>query len=142
MKTLELVNGDLVLGGGSFQALSGAAKVKQDLGIALREPFGSDRFHTRWGSVLPEFIGRPQDKYLESLVQGEIHRVLQNYVLLQADAIKRDQNAGRKPRYSHNEIVADIVSVKVRSNYDSLTIRVHLTTLDGEEITITQAVEG
>lgn len=140
MKSLAIQNGDLVLGPEGFATVSGAAKVRQDLGIALREPVGNDRFHPRWGSLLPSYIGNPIGDSTIMVVRSETYRVIQNYVYIQAASVKDDVARSRQARYGASEIIKDIKKVDVRQDHSRLLVKVFLVTLGNDDVTIIQSV--
>lgn len=140
MKSLLIENGDFVVGPGGYVTVSGPAKVKQDLGIAVREPYGSDRFHPRWGSLLHQYIGMPTGDDVDLTVRTEVIRLIQNYMLTQGQAIERDAMHNRRTRFSTGEIVDRLESIEVRQEYDRYRFRVVLRTLSGEEVQLTRQV--
>jgi len=140
MKTFLLENGDLVIGEGGFIAITGPAKVRQDLAVSMKEPFGIDRFHPRWGSQLHEYIGGTVGPETHMFIEGEVNRLVQNYVYLQRDQVEKDLAEGRVPRFSTGELVRAVESIKVRQSYDSFKVRVSLRTISGSEVVLTQSV--
>ena len=141
MKQLQLSNGDLVFGANGIGLVEGPAKVRQDLGIAVREALGADRFHPRWGTILTDFIGRPQDAETAMLIRAEVARVLQNYIVMQADMVDEDADAGGRPRFSSSEIVTGIRSIDIQARADQVNVRVIVVTADGESVTVIRTVE-
>lgn len=142
MKTLELRNGDLVLGPGGFGMVSGAAKVKQDLGAIVREALGTDRFHPRFGSVMEDYVGRYQDAESVMLIKGELHRLVQNYMMVQTEQITADMAERRRPRYAPDEIVSSVQSVQVQHRYDRINVKVVVRTYEGDDVTILRTMES
>jgi phage baseplate assembly protein W len=57
--------------------------------LALAEPYGDDRFHPQWGSVLPNYVGTPIGADTEMLVRSEVARVIQAYIGVQAEPALR-----------------------------------------------------
>lgn len=140
MKTLALRGGDLVVGPGGLVTVTGHERVRQDLGVAAREPLGSDRFHPRWGTTLPDMIGLANQPDTEALVRAEILRLVQNYVALQGERMSRDSSYRRQPRYDASEIIDRIDTIDVRQEMDRLHVRVVLHTLSGAEVTLIETV--
>lgn len=140
MKQLALENGDLVLGPQGHQTLTGAPRIKQDLEIALREEYGLDRFHPRWGSLLNRYVGETIDDETRLLVQAEVNRVLQNYVIIQNAGVLRDLTYDVKGRYSTSDVVRSVLAVEAQLDLDGILLSVVLQTLSREEITVTQQV--
>jgi hypothetical protein len=54
--SLAIVDGDLALQGDRLDLVFGVDKLKQDLNCWLKERYGGDRFHTNYGSILPDSI--------------------------------------------------------------------------------------
>lgn len=141
MKQLQLSNGDLVLGPGGFGMVSGAKKVAQDLGVAVREPIGCDRFHPGWGTILSDFIGQNQDSETQMMIRGEVSRVLQNYIVMQADQIIRDMDAGARSRFAAEEIVTSVRSIETQQKDDKIAVRVIVNTSSGGTVSVVRNVE-
>lgn len=140
MKALEIRNGDLVVGAGGFTTIEGAAKVRQDLGIAVREPYGSDRFHPRWGTLLHEYVGTAVGSLSEMRIQAEIARIVQNYIRVQGEALERDVATNRRPRFSKDEVVERVESIAIRQEYDKFRVRVIVRTFSNTDIAIIRSV--
>lgn len=121
--SLGIVDGDLDLRGSSIAIVHGAEKLKQDVSIWLRERYGSDRFHTNYGSVLDSFIGSVISDYTKSEVQSEVLRVLQNYQSVQLRRLKENPQL-----LSAAEIMASIDSIDVTINYDMVNVVIRFTT--------------
>lgn len=137
MKSLAVRNGDLSIGPRGFEEVHGQAKVIQDLGLALREPHGSDRFHPNWGSVLDDHIGYAFDENAEVIVQAEIYRVVRNYMALQQHRLQQDQARGRASIFSADEILVSIDGVILNQTDDKLDIKVSLGMLSGRVVEAT-----
>lgn len=142
MKQLAIRDGDLVPGPGGFATVSGPSKVRQDLGCALREPVGTDRFHPGFGSLLPEYIGRPIDSGTSALIEAEIHRVVKNYMVTRMALMQEDHINGRKPNFKADEIVQNIEGIRIRQAQDRFYVRVTLSTLAREQVTLITTVEA
>ena len=140
MKTLLLENGDLVVGEGGFVMLEGSQKVRQDLSITMKEPFGIDRFHPRWGSLLHEYIGGTVGTETQMFIEGEVARLVQNYMALQQEQVERDLALGSVPRFSTGELVERVESIQIRQKYDSFRVRVTLRTISGQDVVLTQSI--
>lgn len=140
MRTFQLVNGDFVLGPGGYATISGGHKVVQDLGAVLREPIGTDRFHPKWGSVLDDFIGTPIGFETQTRVRSEVHRVIQNYMVVQADRMERDANRGDRQQVRPEEVVVGINAVDIQQRTDRLNVRISLETASGDTHDILRTV--
>lgn len=141
MKQLALRNGDLVISGGSFAMVDGQAKVRQDLGCAMREPIGVDRFHPAWGSTLQSFVGKPIDETTEGLVRAEVQRVVNNYVLTRVAQMQERQIDGLQLQMGASEVVTDLKGVEIHQKQDRYNLRIHLGTLAGP-VTLVSTVEA
>lgn len=143
MKALALSNGDLVVSQHGHATISGPSKIRQDLALALSEPLGDDRFHTEWGSVLPSYIGLPITGQTQSLVQSEVSRVLAYYITVRDEYIYQDRLSGSRSRFDSSDVVSTINSIGVSispNNADTIQVKISLTTLAGNMITINRTV--
>lgn len=136
MKGFVIRNGDFVFDHGGFQMVEGAAKVEQDLGLAVREAYGTDRFHPQWGSIMNTYIGFSIDDQMPHLLEAEMRRVVQNYVAIQQLQLQQDATAGRKSRYGTNEIIVRVDHVSIVQQYDGMHLQALISTLGHQEITI------
>lgn len=140
MKALEIKNGDLVIGRGGYATVSGVAKLRQDLSVAVREPYGTDRFHPRWGSLLAEYVGGVLNEYSKMQVIGEVQRICANYIAVQQDQMAAANAEGRRPTFTSGEVVESVQSIEVRQTFDRLHVRVILRTLSGETVPLVSTV--
>lgn len=139
-KALALENGDLVLGPGGFATIEGERKVFQDLSLAILEPYGNDRFHPRWGSLLDRFVGSTLNDETDLLIRSEVTRIIRNYMAVQQDRYSRDIAAGLKPPISAGEMVSRIDNLTILHDYDRYHLTVRLMTLAGQPVTLTSTV--
>jgi phage baseplate assembly protein W len=140
VRSLALINGDLMLAQGGYQTHTGAARIKQDLTLALREEYGSDRFHPRWGSILMRYIGQVITPQLESLVRAEVNRVVQNYIAVQRAEILRDTQVDVANRFSTSDVVQQILAINTTLYMDTINVSLALQTLSRETVTIKRQV--
>lgn len=140
MKTLALASGDLVVGSEGHRTISGSAKIRQDLALALGEPYGNDRFHPQWGSVLSEYVGRPIDSDTEMLVRSETARVVQVYIDIQRVEIVEDVLAGRRSRFTTADVVARLDDIETEIRFDTIRVMLSLVTQSHESLTISRTV--
>lgn len=131
MKTLELLDGDLVIGPNGHQTVTGAQMAAQDLRCALGEPLGNDRFHPGYGSTLGDSVGKVLDDSTRFEVQTEVMRVVGNYSAIQQDRITRDVLSAARSRYTTDGVVADVGPVNVTAHDDALSVSVGIQMLDG-----------
>lgn len=141
MKTFALQSGDLVLAGNAYRMVGGVARVQQQLALCLREPYGSDRFHTRWGSVLPEWIGRTIDDStrLGIEIRAEIIRVAKNFIAAQNSMIEDRALRGLRPVVSPSETIVDVTDIRVIQDQDSIIVKAVIRTQGGQEFSIVTA---
>lgn len=140
MKQFAVRNGDFALGEGGFATVEGVAKVRQDLDMAAGEPFGIDRFHPRWGSLLHNYIGMNDPDEAAALIRSEVYRLVQNYISLQAYQVAQDAKLGRKTRFGAGELVDRVTSVTVQPQLDRFFVRVSVRTFSGAEIVLADTV--
>jgi hypothetical protein len=127
MRSLLLSQGDLVPGPGGFVTISGPDKVRQDLGVAVREPYGIDRFHPEWGTTLERMIGGVVDKATPSIARQQYE-------------MQQDRLAGRTSRYKSGEAIDSVSSVDVVQEFDRIYVRVVLEMASGATNTLTTTV--
>lgn len=140
MKTLALQSGDLVVGPNGHKTITGSAKIRQDLALALGEPYGNDRFHPDWGSVLPNYIGRPIGPDTEMLVRSEAARVVQVYIDVQTAEIVNDTLAARRSRFTTADVVARLDNINTQISFDSIRIKLSLVTQSQEALSVSRTV--
>lgn len=141
MKTLALQGGDLVVGPQGHKTITGSAKIRQDLALALGEPYGNDRFHPTWGSVLPNYVGRPIGADTEMLVRSECARVVQLYIDTQRAEIVNDTLAARRSRFTTADVVARLDDIDTQIAYDTIRVKLALTTQSGESLNVARTVD-
>ena len=142
MKSFAIQNGDLVLGQGGFLSVMGASKVRQDLGIAMREPLGCDRFHPNWGSALPTYIGEPITTQIGKLVEAEVYRLVRNYMATKANEMQAEYLRGNRSSFRADEVVVNVKAVDVARNLDRIYVRVGLQTSGGSNVVLVATVEA
>jgi phage baseplate assembly protein W len=140
VKGLAVIDGDLVLFGGSYLLLSGAARIKQDLTFALRDEYGADPSHPYWGSLLRRYIGQPITESLRQQILTEIQRVLSNYISVQADQVNRTISSGVLGNFDTGDVVRNVTSIDVEPDLDRIRVSVALTTMAGETVKIARTV--
>src|SRR6202012_4542666 len=140
MKTLALVQGDLSPAPGGYLLIEGAAKIHQDLSLALREAYGADTLHPRWGSILQQLIGSPITAQLRGQILTEINRVISNYITVQNAKIVQDSTTGNTSSMTTDDVVQSISNIQAQQVYDSLVVRVPLQTLSQQTVNINQVM--
>lgn len=140
MKTLALSGGDLVIGPGGLQMISGAAKIRQDLALALAEEYGTDPYHPEWGSVLPRYVGQPVDADTPMLVQAEVSRVVQQYMASQQAQLSAAATNGQPTTMTTSDIVQSVDKIDVTVLYDTVKVVITLTTMSGQTLSVSRTV--
>lgn len=141
MKTLALQSGDLVVGPQGHKTITGSQRIRQDLALALGEPYGHDRFHPGWGSMLPNYVGQPITGDTELIVRSEVARVVQNYIEVQQSEIVNDTLRGDRSRFTTADVVARLDNIKTSISYDAIRVSLGLVTQSRESLTISRTVE-
>jgi len=108
MHGLTLHNRDLVLGQGGFQRVSGGPRIAQDLAVATLEPFGCDRFHPGWGSVLSSYLGSPATPSTAQVVLAEVDRLVSNAIAVQNVTVAAATAAGRSNPYHSDDLITGV----------------------------------
>lgn len=139
MKTFALRDGDLVLSGDRYSMVEGAARLQQQLSLALTEPFGGDRFHPKWGSVLHSWIGSPTDASTPDIIQAEVMRVMRNHITAQNQMLTQRSSLNRKPTLSLDELISGINEVRVEQSGDSMLVKVSVRTVGQQEFSVLTA---
>lgn len=142
MKTFALRRGDLVLSGSSYAMVDGAARVQQHLGLALREPFGSDRFAMRWGSILPDMIGSVISSSITDDIRAEVIRVIRNHLMVQAEQLRSKQAAGQKAVLTPSEVITNIDDLRIQQVEDRVLVKIALRTAGSQQISVLAAPGG
>lgn len=140
MKTLALSHGDLVIGPGGFQMISGANKIRQDLALALAEEYGNDPYHPQWGSVLPQYIGQSVSAETDLLVQTEVNRVLQQYMANQQAMLNQAATNNQATTMTTADVLQSVDAVTVSAQYDTIQVAIRLTTMAGQTLTVNRTV--
>lgn len=140
MRTLALQSGDLVVGQSGHKTITGTAKIRQDLALAMGEPYGTDRFHPTWGSVLPDYVGHPIVADTEMAVRSEAARVINEYIQIQTTEILQDVLNARRTRYDTADVVQQVDDISADIYIDQIRLRVQMTTLSGQELALSRTV--
>ena len=140
MKSLALVAGDLSVGAGGYQLVTGSDRIRQDMALALGEAAGNDRFHPDWGSVLMNFIGQPIDSNTQFNIRAEVGRVIQQYIDVQAqNVIQAGLNRERQVANT-GDIVVGVSNINAKVYYDTVRVSANLQTLSGKTIAVDRTV--
>jgi hypothetical protein len=141
--SFKLDGGDLVAGAGrSFERVSGAFKLAQDLRLLILERIGTDpatpTFGTRLdggvidGEEVPSFIGQIGSEALLSDIRSEIATLLAQYQEQQIAKMKSEMllNDG-KTSLGADEILHIINSIEATQSGTQVIVRVNCQTLAG-----------
>lgn len=140
MQSLALSGGDLVVGPGGLQLVTGAAKIRQDVALGLGESYGTDPFEPLWGSVLNEYVGLPVTGDTPALVQAEVNRVLQQYISNQQAQLKAASTRNQTTALTTADIIRTVNSVDVTVLFDTIMVVIRLTTMAGQSMTVSRTV--
>ena len=135
-----LTNGDLVVGSSGYGTVTGGVKIRQELALMVGEEHGADRFHPDLGSTLIQFIGQPITEETRRLVQAELGRVVQQYILIQQREVLQDHLAQRASRFDASDVVVGLTGVTAVVGFSSIAVRASLMTRSGEQISISRTV--
>lgn len=135
--TIAIKDGDIDLEGNTFAIKTGTPKLEQELSVWLRERFGSDRFHTNYGSTLDYYIGSVMSDTAVFEIESEVERILRNYQTLQLRKFREDPQA-----LDPSEILAEISSVRAKPNYDAVEVTIHFMTYRGTSSNISVNIGG
>ena len=142
MRGFLVQDGDLVLGQLGYAEISGATKVGQDLSFAIQEPYGCDRFHAGWGSLLSSMIGTAQTGSSLQQVQNEINRVVGNYINVQTSIIQATALANQVPTYTNDDVVSSIENIAVSQNTTTIAATLNVLCVSGSNVLLTPTVNS
>lgn len=147
--SLKINGGDLVIGTGrSYERVTGAYKLAQDLKLWVLEQIGTDPATPTFGSRLdggvidgvevPSYIGQVANPYVLTQIRSDIIALLSNFQTNQISKMKREMIAfGGKNSLDADEILQTIVSVDTTQVADQVIVRVVVTTLAGTRLQLT-----
>lgn len=142
METFAVTNGDFTLANGAFTTVTGAPKVEQDIEVGTLTPYGSDRFHPRFGSVFSSYIGTPANPNTAALVQAELTRVITNYMKVQLWKVQQAVTQNVASPFSQSELVSSIGPINVQQTYDRYQITASVNTANGQQVNVSTAVSS
>jgi hypothetical protein len=128
-----------VLGQHSFSSVTGSAKVSQDIAVATLEPFGCDRFHPGWGSILGTLVGTPSYPTAPQTVYTEVSRLVSNYIATQTATANLYSSQGSPTPYSSADLATGIVSWQTTQATTSVSASFDIGTVAGTPVTVTAA---
>jgi phage baseplate assembly protein W len=142
MITPQLQNGDFVLFNGSFATVTGPQKIQQDVMVAVQTPYGSNRFHPRYGSLFSSYVGSPTSASTSSMIQTELVRIVQNYQRVQLGQLKQATLNGNTSPFAQNDLVSSIGSIGVTQTHDSFQVNASVNTAAGNAVNVSTSVTG
>lgn len=142
MKDLRIAGGDLALSGGDLSLVDGAGYIRQRIGSALAEPYGTDPFHPDWGSTLTSYLGTPIVAGTDALVASEVSRVLAQVIAAQQAMITSWALTGSKAQLNAADTIASVQSVSAAVDFDPevIGVRIALLTYGGQQLIVTRTV--
>lgn len=130
--SLQVANGDLVMGGDQLAIVYGSGKLMQDMTLQLAERYGIDRFHPAMGSMFQNYIGGIVNYNTQSMVYAEAMRVLDNYQKMQFQAFRASPS-----NFSLSELLYAINSVNANITLDTVNVAVSVCNAQQQTITTT-----
>lgn len=142
MKDLRIAGGDLGLSGGDLALVGGTAYIRQRIGTALAEPYGTDPFQPNWGSTLTSYLGTPILAGTDALVASEVARVLAQIIAAQRAMITSWVLTGTKAQLNAADTIASVTSVSASVDADPevIDVQIALITAGGQQLIVTRSV--
>lgn len=146
--SFKITAGDLSVGTGrSFERVSGAAKLAQDLRLWVLERIGTDPATPTYGSALdggiidgqevPSYIGQLVSGARVAEIQAEVYRLLESYQQVQLQKMQDEMALfNGKHTLSADEVLASIESVDTAVSYDMIIVKVTIITAGDNSINI------
>lgn len=137
--SLRVSNGDLSIGSGGLNTVTGSDKLVQDLSCALLEPMGNDSMHPTFGSLIDGgtdasgnistgYIGQPNNDQNDALVASEVQRIARTYQASQIARNNSDVAVYGKSTLTADEALLGLSSLNVQRAQDQLLITAVLQT--------------
>ena len=131
--SLQIANGDLVIGSGGLNTVTGGAKLVQDLGCALLTPMGTDPMHPTYGSLIDGgvdatgkqvngVIGSLNDDQNAAFVGAEVQRICRSYQASQIARNNADVATYGKSTLTADEALLGVESINVQQVEDQVLI--------------------
>jgi len=119
--SFRIADGDLVGIGNQLDLVFGVDKLKQDIDLWMREPYGGDRFHLAMGSILQDFIGDIVSGSTRAEIHAEVLRVLQNYQAVQLRRLKESPQM-----LSTSELLVSVDDIATNVSFDTVMVAIKL----------------
>jgi hypothetical protein len=120
--------------------VTGGARIRQDLALALGEEVGGDHFHPEWGSVVIRYLGVPINDELIFDVKTEVTRVIEQYISNQNRILREGLLSQSRPVYVTDDIVVGVSDVDATVTFDTIKVTANLTTQSGRNLSISRTV--
>lgn len=142
MKDLRIAGGDLSLAGGDLALVDGTAYIRQRIGTALAEPYGTDPFQPAWGSTLTSYLGTPIVAGTDALIASEVARVLAQLIAAQRMMITSWALTGSKAQLNAADTIASVTSVSASADFDPemIDVQIVLLTYGGQQLIVNRTV--
>lgn len=147
--SFKIEGGDLKVGvGRTFETVTGAPKLAQDLELWILERLGTDPSTPNFGSrldggtvngvMLESFIGQSATDERASEIKQEISTLLAQYQQTQVAKIQREMILyNGNHTLSKDETLYSVDSIESKVVVDQIIVRVGITTLAGAQFKIT-----
>jgi len=147
--SFKLSGGDLTVGSGrTYDRVSGANKLGQDLKLWVLERIGTDPATPTYGSTLDggvidgqevqSYIGRVANPAILASIRSDVITLLSNYQAQQISKMQREMiTFAGKTSLDADEILQTVNSVEASQVLDQIVIRVDCTTLAGTQFRLT-----
>jgi hypothetical protein len=140
--SFQINNGDLQIGSGGLNTVSGTAKLVQDLTCDLLEPEGTDPLHPGYGSVIDGgtdsngnyvqgIIGDPNDSTAATFVGQEVQRIMTSYQQSQITRNQSDIAVYGASTLTADEALLAVISVNVSQVQDQALVTANIQTGTG-----------
>ena len=143
MKSLQVTNGDLVIGkNNQATTVQGQKKLTQDLTLWIEEPLGTGYTTPNFGSQLFSYIGTPDPAKSVGTITAEVQRILGLYQVTQKNTLLQSQSRGQLANWNKSEVINQVVSVNSSINQTTVQVNVQLQTLAATTTTLQLFVTG
>jgi hypothetical protein len=153
-KSFKIVNGDFAVGAGrSFETVSGASKLAQDLRLWVTERIGTDPSFPTYGSRLDGGVvdGREIESYIGQIgtqerlneIRAEVNTLLSLYQSTQLEKMRRESILyNGKTTLPPEEVLHVVENIEARQVGTVVIVRVTYQTLAGRNNRMTFPMEA
>jgi hypothetical protein len=136
--SLRLENGDLSISGSRIGAVTGKAKLIQDLRNWILEHMGTDDLHPGYGSLLDGGVN-PQGVVIQGVIgsdldiaeveiRNEIQRIVSDYQALQLGRAKSDKQTYGRATLTPSEVLLSLDDIDIEQDMDTLKVTLGIST--------------